>query len=67
MVKGVVGQEPNNPAKDAAAILDALDAENPPLHFLLGEDALDGLRNHHEAVRADAGAWEELSRSTTAS
>jgi NAD(P)-dependent dehydrogenase (short-subunit alcohol dehydrogenase family) len=67
MVKGVVGQEPNDPAKGAAAIIEVLAAENPPLHFLLGEDAVDGLRDHHEALLADVAEWEKLSRSTTAS
>ena len=67
MVTGVAGQEPNDPAKGAAAILEVLAAENPPLHFLLGEDAVDGLRDHHEALLADVSAWEKLSRSTTVS
>ncbi|WP_433559400.1 SDR family NAD(P)-dependent oxidoreductase [Pseudonocardia xinjiangensis] len=67
MVKDVVGQEPNDPAKGAAAILEALAAANPPLHFLLGEDAVDGLRGHHESLLAEVTTWEKLSRSTTVS
>jgi NAD(P)-dependent dehydrogenase (short-subunit alcohol dehydrogenase family) len=67
MVKGVVGQEPNDPAKGAAAILEVLEAENPPLHFLLGEDAVDGLRGHHESLLAEVTTWEKLSRSTAVS
>ncbi|WIX75470.1 oxidoreductase [Amycolatopsis carbonis] len=67
MVKSVVGQEPNDPAKGAAAIVKVLESENPPLHFLLGEDALDGLHQHHEALLADVTTWESLSRSTTIS
>ncbi|WP_326837729.1 oxidoreductase [Amycolatopsis rhabdoformis] len=66
MVKGVVGLEANDPAKGAAAIVEVLGSENPPLHFLLGEDAVEGLRNHHEGVLAEAREWESLSRSTTA-
>jgi NAD(P)-dependent dehydrogenase (short-subunit alcohol dehydrogenase family) len=64
MVEGVVGQEPNDPAKGAAAILKALDAEDLPLRLLLGDDAVDGLREHHEALLAEVSTWEELSRST---
>jgi NAD(P)-dependent dehydrogenase (short-subunit alcohol dehydrogenase family) len=67
MVKGVVGQEPNDPAKGAAAILEVLEAENPPLHFLLGEDAVDGLRGHHGSLLAEVTTWETLSRSTAVS
>jgi len=64
MVEGVVGQEPNDPVKGAAAILKALDAETLPLRLLLGDDAVDGLREHHEALLAEVSTWEELSRST---
>ncbi|MEV4603023.1 oxidoreductase [Amycolatopsis sp. NPDC049253] len=67
MVKNVVGQEPNDPAKGAAAIVKVVESENPPLHFLLGEDALEGLRQHNEALLADVAAWEPLSRTTTIS
>ncbi|MEV0068117.1 MULTISPECIES: oxidoreductase [unclassified Amycolatopsis] len=67
MVKNVVGQEPNDPVKGAAAIVKVLESENPPLHFLLGEDAIDGLRQHNEALLADVTTWESLSRTTTIS
>ncbi|MET7991827.1 oxidoreductase [Amycolatopsis sp. NPDC005232] len=67
MVKNVVGQEPNDPVKGAAAIVKVLESENPPLHFLLGEDAIDGLHQHNEALLADVATWESLSRTTTIS
>ncbi|MEE6261888.1 oxidoreductase [Plantactinospora sonchi] len=56
--------EPNDPAKGAAAILKVLDSNNPPLRLLLGGDAVDGLREHHQALLADVTAWEHTSRST---
>ncbi|MEV0720262.1 SDR family NAD(P)-dependent oxidoreductase [Asanoa sp. NPDC050611] len=56
--------EPNDPAKGAAAILKALDSENPPLRLLLGGDAVDGVRAHHAESLAEVAAWEHLSRST---
>ncbi|WP_324612905.1 oxidoreductase [Streptomyces sp. SBT349] len=67
MVAGVVGAEPNDPAKGAAAIVKVLDAENPPLRLVLGGDAVDALRSHHESLLADVTAWETLSRSTAVS
>jgi NAD(P)-dependent dehydrogenase (short-subunit alcohol dehydrogenase family) len=67
MVEGVTGKEPNDPAKAAAAIVKVLDAENPPLRLLLGDDAVDGLRGHHESLLADVTTWETLSRSTAVS
>ncbi|GAB3335099.1 oxidoreductase [Micromonospora halotolerans] len=58
------GAEPNDPAKGAAAILTVLNSDRPPLRLLLGDDAVDGLREHHEALLTEVAAWEETSRST---
>ncbi|MFJ3407395.1 oxidoreductase [Promicromonospora sp. NPDC090134] len=67
MVAGVVGSEPGDPAKGAAAIVEVLAAENPPLRLVLGSDAVDMLRTHHESLLADMTTWETLSRSTEVS
>lgn len=64
MVAGVQGNEPGDPAKAAAAILEVLDAENPPLRLALGGDAVDAMREHHEALLSDMLTWDALSRST---
>jgi NAD(P)-dependent dehydrogenase (short-subunit alcohol dehydrogenase family) len=58
------GTQPGDPAKAAAAILTALDAENPPLRLALGADAVDAIAAHHERLRADLHGWAELSRAT---
>jgi NAD(P)-dependent dehydrogenase (short-subunit alcohol dehydrogenase family) len=65
--RGLLDAEPNDPVKGAAAILKAMNSDSPPLHLLLGSDAVDGLRAHHEAFLAEVAAWEALSRSTTMS
>lgn len=67
MVAGIAGNEPGDPAKAAAAIIKVLDAENPPLRLVLGGDAVDALRAHHESLLADMVTWETLSRSTAMS
>ncbi|MER7444049.1 oxidoreductase [Micromonospora avicenniae] len=67
MVAGIAGIEPGDPAKAAAAIIEVLDAQNPPLRLVLGGDAVDALRAHHEALLADMATWETLSRSTNVS
>ncbi|PZG20933.1 short-chain dehydrogenase/reductase [Nonomuraea aridisoli] len=67
MVAGIAGNEPGDPAKGAAAIVEVLDADNPPLRLVLGGDAVDALRAHHESLLADMVTWETLSRSTTMS
>jgi NAD(P)-dependent dehydrogenase (short-subunit alcohol dehydrogenase family) len=63
----LLDSEENDPVKGVAAIMKALDSDNPPLRLLLGNDAVDGLREHHEALLAEVTEWEELSRSTAMS
>ncbi|MEU6389106.1 oxidoreductase [Streptomyces sp. NPDC046939] len=58
------GQEPGDPAKAAAAILTALDAEEPPLRLPLGNDAADAITDHLDRSRTELASWEKLIRST---
>lgn len=58
------GKQPGDPVKAAAAILAALDSEHTPLRLALGNDALNALLTHANAARAEARAWEDVSRGT---
>jgi NAD(P)-dependent dehydrogenase (short-subunit alcohol dehydrogenase family) len=58
------GTQPGDPAKAAAAIRRALDADDTPLRLALGGDAVDSLVGHLDAVRAELAAWEQVSRGT---
>lgn len=51
------GREPGDPAKAALAILHIADVEDPPLHLLLGEDALTYAGYAAAALQADIDAW----------
>ncbi|MFC6022354.1 oxidoreductase [Plantactinospora solaniradicis] len=62
-VDGMHGTQPGDPAKAAQAILEVLDAADPPLRLALGNDAVDNIRAHHERLRVDLDRWEKLSRS----
>ncbi|MFJ9024761.1 oxidoreductase [Streptomyces sp. NPDC102259] len=64
LVRGGDGDQPGDPAKAAAAIRLALDAENTPLRLALGGDAVDFLTRHLDAVRAELTEWEKVSRGT---
>jgi NAD(P)-dependent dehydrogenase (short-subunit alcohol dehydrogenase family) len=58
------GQEPGDPAKAAQAILTIADIEDPPMHLLLGEDALKYAGYAAQGLAADIDAWKALSLST---
>jgi NAD(P)-dependent dehydrogenase (short-subunit alcohol dehydrogenase family) len=64
-VEGMDGSQPGDPAKAAAAILEALDAPEPPLRLALGADAVDAIGASLDARRAELDAWAELGRTTT--
>ncbi|MFF4396662.1 SDR family NAD(P)-dependent oxidoreductase [Streptomyces sp. NPDC001480] len=55
---------PGDPAKAAAVVLAALDAERTPLRLALGEDAVSAVLGHLEQVREDVTAWEKQARAT---
>ncbi|MEV6261370.1 oxidoreductase [Streptomyces sp. NPDC051784] len=64
MVEGGGEDAPGDPAKAAAAIRLALDAEETPLRLPLGGDAVDALVGHLDSVREELAAWEKVSRGT---
>ncbi|WP_039828026.1 oxidoreductase [Nocardia testacea] len=64
MVETGDGTQPGDPAKAAAAIRAALDAERTPLRLPLGADAVDGILDHLDAVRTDITEWEKITRAT---
>jgi NAD(P)-dependent dehydrogenase (short-subunit alcohol dehydrogenase family) len=57
------GHEPGDPAKAAQAILTIADADAPPLHLLLGEDALKYAGYAAAGLAADIDAWKDLTLS----
>ncbi|MFE7486326.1 oxidoreductase [Kitasatospora sp. NPDC057965] len=64
MVAGGDGSQPGDPAKAAAVILAALEAESTPLRLPLGEDSVSAVLAHLDQVREDVAAWEERSTAT---
>ena len=64
MITGINGSQPGDPARAASAILAALDADRAPLRLPLGDDAVDGILGHLDAVRDEVRSWEHLSRAT---
>ncbi|AVH21300.1 oxidoreductase [Nocardia cyriacigeorgica] len=63
-VQGSDGDQAGDPAKAAAAIITALDAEQTPLRLPLGSDAVDAIIGHLDGVRAELDQWDKLARDT---
>ncbi len=49
------GAQPGDPAKAAAAILQAIDSPDPPLRLALGNDAVDSISNALDEAKSRAG------------
>ncbi|MCC2976673.1 SDR family NAD(P)-dependent oxidoreductase [Sphingomonas sp. PL-96] len=60
----IAGRQPGDPQRAASAILTLADAPEPPLHLLLGSDALRRAREKLDAVIDEIDRWEDLTRST---
>ncbi len=58
------GKQQGDPMRGARAIVTALEAESPPLHLVIGGDALDLIRKKIADLQHDLDTWEELTRST---
>ncbi|RTQ47795.1 SDR family NAD(P)-dependent oxidoreductase [Hymenobacter gummosus] len=58
------GQQGGDPAKAAAAIVQLAQEPNPPVHLLLGQDALNRAQTKLDALQQELNAWRGLSEST---
>jgi NAD(P)-dependent dehydrogenase (short-subunit alcohol dehydrogenase family) len=64
MIEAGSGTQPGDPAKAAAAILAALDAEQTPLRLPLGADAYEMIENHGNRILSEMTEWAEVIRGT---
>ena len=62
-ISGYSGKQAGDPVRAAAAIVKAVESEHPPLHLLLGRQALDVVRGKLAALSAEIDAWEATSLS----
>jgi NAD(P)-dependent dehydrogenase (short-subunit alcohol dehydrogenase family) len=58
------GKQLGDPRKAARAMLAAIDAANPPVHLLLGSDALALVRGKLSSLEDEISAWESVTVST---
>jgi NAD(P)-dependent dehydrogenase (short-subunit alcohol dehydrogenase family) len=57
----MAGKQPGDPARAAAAIIQAVDSPKPPLHLILGADAYHRTRQMLDAFSAELEAWKTVS------
>jgi NAD(P)-dependent dehydrogenase (short-subunit alcohol dehydrogenase family) len=57
-IRGYNGKQAGDPARAAQAIVKAVESKEPPLHLLLGEAALKGVRNKLDVLKKDFDTWE---------
>ena len=58
------GLQPGDPAKAADAILQALDASDPPLRLVLGADAIGNIERRLQTVGDELEAWRSVGEAT---
>lgn len=57
-------EQPGDPVKAAAAIVDIAAAQQPPVHLLLGSDCVAAVENKIKELQADIEKWRTVSLST---
>ncbi|MBN9685487.1 MULTISPECIES: oxidoreductase [unclassified Corallococcus] len=58
------GRQAGDPARAARILLEVVEAESPPVHLLLGTDALRLVRAKLDRLSEEIAAWEAVTRST---
>jgi hypothetical protein len=62
----IEGKQPGDPIKAANAIIQVVEAENPPLRLVLGKYAYSKFRQKIESLTQELNAWEEVAANTDA-
>ncbi len=60
MIRDISGNQPGDPVRAAKAIIQAVEANDPPLRLLLGKQALQNARNKIGELQRDFDAWEKV-------
>jgi len=58
------GNQPGDPDKAAEAMIELSNAENPPVHLFLGEDAYNMAYTKIDAIKVDLESWKTVTTGT---
>ena len=61
---GSDGKQPGDPARASAAMIEAVESDNPPLRLLLGSDAIGLWERKQAAFAAELARWRALGEAT---
>ncbi len=61
---GMAGRQSGDPDRAADAIIRLVEARDPPVHLLLGTDALTRFRASQEVLQHEMNEWETVTRGT---
>jgi len=64
VLETIAGQQAGDPERAAAAIIAAVESDEPPRHLLLGGDALRRARSQLEETAAEMARWESVTLGT---
>ena len=64
MLADMAGRQVGDPVRAARGILEIVDSDTPPLHLLLGSDALRRERERLDNLIDEIDRWDQLTRST---
>lgn len=63
-IRGYSGNQPGDPVRGAAAMIEAVESASPPLHLLLGKPGLDMVSEKLRTLAAEIAFWREVTLST---
>ena len=63
-IEAYSGQQPGDPDRAAAVILEALADQHPPMHLPLGPLAIEGFRHKMQQLSAEIDRWEKRAADT---
>lgn len=64
LAQAMDGNQPGDPVKAAAAIIQVVESDNPPLRLALGEDAVNSITQKLASMQAELDTWKSVSLST---